>query len=91
MNDFLVGIIWGHVGFFLVGFILWGLIAVSGIFFILGLFKKSWKAFLISGVTILVPAIILSTQHGWFNLFYLLPVAAFGFSYFTKKRMNISL
>jgi hypothetical protein len=85
MGVFSVGFILGHWGFYLLGFILWALIIASGVFFIWGLWKESWKSFLISGLTFLAPSIILSTQHGWFSMFLLLPITAFGLAYYTKK------
>ncbi|MCL6570517.1 MAG: hypothetical protein K6T88_02375 [Bacillus sp. (in: Bacteria)] len=86
-----VGFILSHWGFYMLGFFLWALIVASGVFFIWGVWKVSWKAFLISGLAFLVPSIILSTQRGWFSLFLILPMAAFGLAFFTKKRMHISM
>lgn len=77
--------LFGEIGLFVVGFILWGLIVASGLLFLWGLWKRSRKAFLTSGIAILIPAIVLSTQQGVFLLFLLLPVLAFVFAYFTKK------
>jgi hypothetical protein len=77
--------LFGNIGFFVVGFILWGLIIVSALSFLWGLWKRSRNAFLTSGITILVPAVVLSTQKGMFLLFLALPVLAFVLAYFTKK------
>jgi hypothetical protein len=91
MGVFSVGFILGHWVFFLLGFFLWALIIAAGVFFIWGLWKESWKSFLISGFAFLAPSIILSTQHGWFSMFLLLPLASFGLAYYTKKRLRISM
>lgn len=88
MGSFSLGIILGHWGFYLVGFLLWGLIVASGVLLIWGIWKESWKALMASGIAFLVPAIILSTQHGWFSLFLLLPLSAFVLTYYTKKKVK---
>jgi len=79
-----------NMGFFLVGFILWSLIVVSLVLLIGGFWKKSWKAFLVSGLAMLVPSIMLTTQQGWFSLFVLLPLMVLGLSFYTKKKVRIS-
>ncbi len=79
MMEFLQG-----VGFVVIGFVLWGLIVGSIVLFIMGLLNRSRKHFLYSGIAFLIPAIILSTQQGWYRLFLLLPVAAFVVSFFTR-------
>lgn len=89
MEFFSAGFVLSHWGFYLLGTLLWGLIITSGVLFIWGLWKESWKAFLISGLTFLAPSIILATQHGWFSLFLLLPLAAFVLTFYTKKRIKI--
>ncbi|WP_338453102.1 hypothetical protein R4Z09_15255 [Niallia oryzisoli] len=62
---------------------LWGLIFVSIFLAFWGLFKKSWKAFVWSGVAFVIPSIILATQKGLFSLFILLPMSALGAAYLT--------
>ncbi len=89
MSFFSAGLILSHWGFYLIGFLLWGLIVASGVLFIWALWKESWKAFLISGISFLIPSVVLSTQHGWFSLFLILPLTAFILSFFTKKRFSM--
>lgn len=75
------------IGLLLVGIVLWGLIIASALIFLWALWKKSSKAYLWSGLSFLIPAIVLSTQGGSFLLFLLLPVLAFVLAYFTRKKV----
>ncbi|WP_084780284.1 hypothetical protein [Bacillus massilinigeriensis] len=85
MGFFMVGTIWSDLGFLLVGAFYWGLIIASGISFLIGLFKKSWKAFLTSGITFIIPALTLASQEGYFTFFLFLPLLAIGLAIITKK------
>lgn len=71
--------------FFLVGFGLWGLILLSAILLIIGLWKKSWLSLFFSGLTLLLPAVILSTQRGWFTFFIFIPLIIFWVAEFTRE------
>lgn len=71
--------------FFMVGIGLWGLMIVSGLLLIYGLWKKSWVSLFISGIASLVPFISLATQKGWFGLFILIPLFIFGLALYLKK------
>ncbi|WP_070119672.1 hypothetical protein [Bacillus marinisedimentorum] len=73
-----------QVGFVVIGFVVWGLIVASIVLFVSGLLNRSWKHLLYSGLAFLTPAIILSSQQGWYLLFLLVPVAAFVLSFFTR-------
>jgi hypothetical protein len=85
MNDFFVGTILSSVGFLFVGAVLWLLIIVSVVLLLWGGLKKSWKGFFFSGLAILIPAIILSTQKGFFILFLFLPLLAFVIAYLVNN------
>ncbi|WP_154663580.1 hypothetical protein [Neobacillus dielmonensis] len=85
MESYWLGFIYGEWSLFLAGIILWGLIIVSVLSFIWGLWKKSGNAFLISGFAFLFPAIILATQGGWSILYLLLVLLAFYLSHYVKK------
>ena len=52
-----------------------------------GLWKKSWKAFLVSGIALALPTISLYVggAEGWFRLAGLLPLILFGLAYYIKK------
>lgn len=70
---------------FLMGVLLWGLIIAGIILFIWGLVKKSRLLLVLSGAALLTPAIVLSTQQGWFYLFLAIPLAAFAAAFTVKK------
>jgi hypothetical protein len=70
---------------FLMGVLLWGLIIVGIILFIWGLLRISKKMLAWSGAALLIPAIVLSTQQGWFYLFLAVPLAAFAAAFTVKK------
>lgn len=76
------------MGFFLVGFILWGLTIASVLLFILGLGKRSRRLLTWSGMAFLIPSIILATQKGLFSLFLLLPLIAFGAAFYMHNRQK---
>lgn len=86
MEDFLLGWSMGDFGLILVGIIIWGMIIASGLLFLFAIWKKSWKAYLISGLLFLVPSIMLFTQPGATRLFILLPLLAFVLAFIIKKR-----
>jgi hypothetical protein len=86
MDFFLLGFNWGDWGLLLVGVLVWGLIIASGLLFLWGIWKKSPKAFLISGLVFLVPSIILFTQPGYTRLFVLLPLLAFILAFVTRRK-----
>ncbi|RFU69466.1 hypothetical protein D0469_09620 [Peribacillus saganii] len=73
---------------FLVGIIYWSLVAVSGLWLVWGLWKNSWKAFMISGYALLLPALALyfGGAEGWFKLPILLPIVIFVIAYRMKNR-----
>lgn len=86
MEDFLLGISIGDWGLIFVGVMVWGMIIASGLVFLIAIWKKSWKSYLISGLLFLVPSIMLFTQPGATRLFILLPLLAFVLCFITKKR-----
>jgi hypothetical protein len=73
--------------FFLIGIVYWLLIAASVLLFVRGIWKKSSKAFLWSGIALAIPTISLYVggAEGWFRLSGLLPLLLWVLAYFTKK------
>lgn len=73
--------------FFLVGIVYWLLIGASILLFIWGLVKKSWKAFLWSGIALLIPSIsfFAGDAEGLFRWMGILSLILFGLAYWTKK------
>lgn len=72
--------------FFVVGIIYWVLIGASVLLFLAGLIKKSYKAYLWSGIAFLVPAFIFYGGEGWVKWLVLFPLLSFLLAYFTNKK-----
>lgn len=75
--------------FFLVGFLLWGLLIVAVILLSIGLWKNSWKALLWSGLAFLPPMLLIASgNEGFlFKLALLIPAAVIAGAFYMKKRM----
>lgn len=86
MEAFLLGFNWGDWGLLLVGFLIWGMIIASGLFFLRAIWKKSWKSYVYSGLFFLIPSVMLFTQPGYTRLFILLPILAFILALYTKSK-----
>jgi len=77
-----------QMGFYWVGLIFWILIGASLLLFIWGLWKKSWKALLMSGISLLLPSLYFGGAENWFRLLVLLPLVPFVLAYCTRKRVK---
>jgi hypothetical protein len=86
MSDILLGSIMSSVGFISIAIILWGLMIAAGIFLVIGFVRKSWKALLYSGISFIVPGIILFTQGGSYRLLLLYPLIAIIFAFVLKRK-----
>lgn len=78
------------MGFYWVGLIFWLLFGASLLLFIWGLRKKSWKALLISGITLVLPSLYFLGVNSWFRLIVLLPLIPLVFAYFHRKQLKHS-
>lgn len=77
-----------QAGFYWVGLIFWGLIG-SGLFLLTwGLWKKSWRSFLLSGMALFLPMLFFGGANNWFRLLSLLPLIPFALAFYTKKRFE---
>lgn len=76
------------MGFFIVGLILWLLIGASALLFLWGLWKKSWKAFLFSGLAFIMPSYYFWGAENWLRIIGLLPWLLLGLAYYTYKRKH---
>jgi hypothetical protein len=65
--------------------IFWILVSAAGILFAIGMIKKSWKAFLWSGLTIFPPAIYFFGAENWFMLIVLVPLIPCGIAFIMAK------
>ena len=72
------------------GTIFWLLVVVSGILFTYGLFSKSWKHLLISGLAVALPALYFLGAENGFRLLALVPLLPFGLGYFFAKHKKES-
>lgn len=72
---------------FLIGMVYWLLIGAAVLLFVRGIWKKSSKAFMWSGIALAIPTISLYVggADGWFRLAGLLPLLLLGLAYYTKK------
>lgn len=69
------------------GLVFWVLIGGSFLLFILGLWKKSWKALLLSGIAILLPSLYFGFgAENSVRLLGLIPLVPFVIAYFTSKK-----
>jgi hypothetical protein len=75
------------MGFYWVGFIFWFLIVASFLLIILGLWKKSWKALICSGIFLILPTLYFGGAENWFRLLVLFPLIPFVLALYIKKRV----
>ncbi|OKL37463.1 hypothetical protein BLL40_03910 [Domibacillus mangrovi] len=75
--------------FFLGGLGLWILIGSAFLLFIWGLWKKSWRALVWSGIALLpsILSIYIGGTEGWLKVSVILPLVLFVRAYYMKKRM----
>ncbi|TKC19627.1 hypothetical protein [Robertmurraya kyonggiensis] len=73
--------------FYWMGFIFLLLIIVSFVLLILGLWKKSWKFLIFSGISLILPSLYFSGAENWFRLLVLFPIIPFALTYYIKKRV----
>ncbi len=74
------------MAFFIVGFILWVLIVVAAACLLLGLWKKSWKYLMSSGLALFIPSLYFWGAENWFKLIALLPWLVFLLAYYMYKK-----
>lgn len=67
------------------GTIFWLLVGASGIFLIFGLVNKSWKAFIGSGITVLLPSLYFLGAENWLRVLALVPLFPIGLGIFYAK------
>ncbi|XRG80618.1 hypothetical protein V5E38_10095 [Rossellomorea sp. GAMAL-10_SWC] len=74
-----------HAGFYWVGLIFWLLISSGFILLVLGLWKKSWKTLILSGVALILPTLYFGGVESWFKLVAFLPMIPLALAYIIKK------
>jgi len=76
------------VGFYWIGFIFWVLIGTGLLLTLYGLWKKSWKALLLSGVVLILPMLYFGGAENWFRILAFVPLLPFVLAYYTKKKVG---
>ncbi|MEE6451013.1 hypothetical protein RAH41_10605 [Gottfriedia acidiceleris] len=74
-----------YAGFYWVGLIFWLLISTGFILLVFGLWKKSWKSLVVSGVVFILPSLYFSGGESCFKLVVFLPMIPLAFAYIIKK------
>ncbi|MEH7347701.1 hypothetical protein [Gottfriedia acidiceleris] len=74
-----------YAGFYWVGLIFWLLISSGFILLVWGLWKKSWKTLIVSGVALILPTLYFGGAESWIKLVVFLPMIPFVLAYFIKK------
>lgn len=71
--------------FYWAGFIFWSLIIIAISLLGYGLWRKSWKALIVSGIVFFPPMLYFSGAENWFRLLALIPLVPFVLAYYLKK------
>lgn len=76
------------MGLFLMGIVLWSLVIAAVVLAIIGLWKRSWKALVWSGIALLPPILLIfmDGQGIWFRLSILLPLLLFVAAFLMKQQ-----
>ncbi|MGG0178835.1 hypothetical protein [Gottfriedia acidiceleris] len=74
-----------HAGFYWVGLIFWLLFSTGFILLVLGLWKKSWKSLVVSGVALILPTLYFGGAENWFKLVVFLPIIPLALAFIIKK------
>lgn len=70
------------------GTIFWLLIIAAGFLFIGGLINKSWKLFLMSGLSVTLPSLYFLGAENWFRILAIVPLLPLGLSYFMARKQK---
>jgi hypothetical protein len=68
------------------GTIFWLLILAFGILFIGGLINKSWKLFLMSGLSVTLPSLYFLGAENWLRILAIVPLLPFGLSFYMASK-----
>jgi hypothetical protein len=75
------------MGFYWMGLIFWILVGVSFLLLIWGLWKRSWKVLIFSGISLLLPSLYFVGGENWSRLLIVLPLIPFVLAYYTQKKL----
>jgi hypothetical protein len=71
--------------FYWVGLIFWTLIVASFLLLILGLWNKSWRVLIYSGISLILPSLYFVGGENWVKLLVLFPLIPFVLALYIKK------
>jgi hypothetical protein len=74
------------MGFYWAGFFFWFLIVASLLLLVIGLWKKSWKVLICSGLILILPSLYYLGANNWFRLIVLSPLIPFVIASSIKKK-----
>ncbi len=74
-----------NAGFYWVGLIFWLLISSGCVLLVFGLWKKSWKTLIMSGVALILPTLYFGGAESWFKLVEFLPMIPLALALIIKK------
>ncbi|PGM53325.1 hypothetical protein [Bacillus sp. AFS053548] len=74
-----------NAGFYWVGLIFWLLISSGCVLLVFGLWKKSWKTLIMSGVALILPTLYFGGAESWFMLVAFLPMIPLALALIIKK------
>ncbi|MEH7348723.1 hypothetical protein [Gottfriedia acidiceleris] len=75
-----------QAGFYWVAIVFWGLIVFGLFLWAWGLWKKSWKSLLMSGIALILPMLYFVGANNLFRFLALVPLIPFALAFYTKKR-----
>jgi hypothetical protein len=75
------------MSFYWVGLIYWIIVVTSFLLLIWGLWKKSWKVMIFSGISLILPSLYFGGAENWFRLLVPFPLIPFVLAYYIKKRV----
>ncbi|MBO9130791.1 hypothetical protein [Bacillus sp. 165] len=78
-----------QTGFYWVGLIFWLLISSGLILLVWGLWKKSWKSLLMSGIALILPTLYFGGAETWFRLLAFFPLIPFVLAYIIKRKISV--
>jgi len=74
------------MNFYWVGLIYWLLIVTSVSSLIFGLWKKSWKILICSGILLILPSLYFGGAENWLRLFIISPLIPFILAYYARDK-----
>ncbi|PGL71149.1 hypothetical protein [Bacillus sp. AFS055030] len=74
-----------YAGFYWVGLIFWMLISSGILLLVWGLWKKSWKTLIVSGIVFILPTFYFGGAESWLRVVVFFPMIPLILAYIIKK------